>query len=77
MSSLWWSALLTPFGLLGMYVSGRKKRWGWLLGLCTQVLWIGYAVNTKAYFFIIGSSLYAAIYLKNYIEWGREAEKEN
>lgn len=74
--SLWWSAFLTPLGLVGMYVTGKKKRWGWLFGLTTQVAWIAYAVFTHQWFFIIGSLAYAGIYLKNYLAWGKE-EKLN
>lgn len=76
MSSFWWSALLTPFGLLGMYISGRKIKWGWLLGMGTQVLWVGYAIDTKGYFFIIGSMGYFSIYLKNFVAWYRADKKE-
>lgn len=74
--SLWWSACLTPLGLFGMYMSGRKNRWGWAFGLFTQAAWIAYAVQTKQWFFIIGSLGYAAIYLKNFLQWGRAEKKE-
>lgn len=76
MSSLWWSAFLTPFGLLGMYISGRKNKWGWLLGMCTQVLWVGYAIDTKGYFFILGSMGYFTIYLKNFVVWYKADKKK-
>lgn len=73
-SSLWWSLCLTPFGLLGMYMSGKKNRWGWALGMSTQVLWVGYAIDSGGYFFIVGSVSYFAIYLKNFLSWGRKPE---
>lgn len=63
---------LAPFGLLGMYATGRKKTWGWLLSLLTQMLWAGYAVGTAQYGFLIGTVSYAGIYLRNWIMWRRD-----
>lgn len=70
--SIWWSVFLTPLGLIGMYLSGRKLKVGWLFGLFTQTVWITYAVATHQYPFIIGSLGYAGIYLKNYLAWRRD-----
>ncbi len=66
---------LAPWGLIGMYVTGRKKTWGWLLALTTQVLWAMYAVGTAQYGFLIGTCSYAAIYFKNWVDW-RRADRE-
>jgi hypothetical protein len=63
---------LAPFGLLGMWATGRKKTWGWLLSLTTQVLWAVYAVGTGQYGFLIGTCSYAAVYLKNWLSWRRD-----
>lgn len=63
---------LAPWGLLGMYATGRKKAWGWLLALTTQCLWALYAVGTGQYGFLIGTVSYAVIYARNYIVWRRE-----
>jgi hypothetical protein len=64
---------LAPFGLLGMYVVGLKKRWGWMLGMTTQVLWATYAVGTAQYGFLLGTCAYFAVYLKNWLGWRRTA----
>lgn len=69
--NIWWSVILTPLGLLGMYLSGRKLKAGWLLGLFTQVIWVLYAVATKQYPFILASLGYGSIYAKNYLAWSR------
>lgn len=62
---------LAPFGLLGMYVVGLKKRWGWVLSMTTQALWAFYAVGTGQFGFLIGTVSYFAVYLKNWLGWGR------
>jgi hypothetical protein len=60
---------LAPFGLMGMYVVGRKKTWGWILSMATQSLWAAYAVGTGQYGFLIGTVSYFVIYLKNWLKW--------
>lgn len=63
---------LAPFGLLGMWVTGQRRTWGWLLSLVTQVLWALYAVGTGQYGFLVGTTAYAGVYLRNWIKWRRE-----
>lgn len=64
---------LAPFGLLGMYVVGLKKRWGWVLSMTTQSLWALYAIGTLQFGFLIGTVSYFIVYLKNWTGWGRPA----
>jgi hypothetical protein len=63
---------LAPFGLLGMYVVGLKKTWGWLVSMTTQALWATYAIGTGQFGFLIGTCSYFAIYMKNWLAWRRE-----
>lgn len=60
---------LAPFGLLGMWVVGQKRRWGWVLSMATQSLWAFYAVGTGQYGFLIGTVSYFAVYLRNWVKW--------
>lgn len=66
---------LAPFGLLGMWVVGQKKRWGWVVSMLTQSLWAFYAVGTGQYGFLIGTLSYFVVYLRNWLRW-REPEPE-
>jgi hypothetical protein len=63
---------LAPFGLLGMYVVGRKKTWGWVLAMVTQALWATYAVGTGQFGFLIGTASYFGLYLRNWLKWRKE-----
>lgn len=63
---------LAPFGLLGMWVVGQRRRWGWVLSLITQCLWAGYAVGTAQYGFLLGTTAYAGVYLRNWLRWRTE-----
>lgn len=73
----YWSYILAPFGLAGMWMAGRRNRWGWALSICTQVLWLAYAVQTQQWGFIPGSAAYGFIYVKNFISWRPNVEPEN
>lgn len=65
---------LAPFGLLGMWVVGKKQRWGWVLGMSTQSLWAFYAVGTGQYGFLIGTVSYFLIYAANFLRWTRDGD---
>jgi hypothetical protein len=65
----YWSYILAPFGLIGLWMSGSRNRWGWALSIGTQALWLTYAVQTQQWGFIPGSAAYGAIYLRNFIRW--------
>jgi len=47
------SWILAAIGIVGVYISGKKNRWGWALGTLYQLLWIVYAFFTAQYSFII------------------------
>lgn len=63
---------LAPFGLLGMWVTGQKKTWGWVLSMSTQALWALYAVGTAQFGFLIGTASYFVVYLRNWLRWRAE-----
>lgn len=67
-----WSFVLAAVGIAGIYLAGRKSKWGWGLGLAAQVLWLVFAVVTAQYGFILTAVAYGAVYGKNLWQWHRE-----
>lgn len=67
-----WSYGLAAVGILGIYLAGKKSKWGWAIGLGAQALWIIYAIVTDQYGFIISALAYAAIYGRNWALWAKE-----
>lgn len=63
------SWILAAVGIIGVYIAGKKNRWGWAIGGLYQILWILYAYFTKQYPFIIVCVVYLVIYVKNFFEW--------
>ncbi len=68
-----WSYLLMAVGVTGLYLSGSKKAYGWLIGLGAQVLWLAYGLSTHQYGFIISCAFYGSVYARNYLRWRRES----
>lgn len=67
-----WSFVLAAVGIAGIYLAGKKSKWGWGLGLAAQVLWVVFALTTAQYGFILTAIAYGAVYGKNLWQWHRE-----
>jgi nicotinamide riboside transporter PnuC len=71
-----WSWVLAVIGVTGIFFVGRKTIWGWHILLLNETLWITYAVITKQYGFIFSALAYGVVYVKSYLLWRREDEKD-
>lgn len=69
MTPLWWSLLLATVGVFGLWLAGRKSWVGWAIGLGAQFLWVGYALATEQYGFLISAGAYAAVNAHNLRKW--------
>jgi hypothetical protein len=69
MTHWYWSGPLAGFGLIGLYLAGRKSYWGWVVGLADEVLWIIYAVHTGQWSFCVSALAYAWVYGRNLRAW--------
>jgi nicotinamide riboside transporter PnuC len=70
-----WSWVLAAIGVTGIFFVGKKVIWAWLILLVNECIWIAYALTTDQYGFIVMATAYAAVYIKSYIAWRKEAEK--
>ncbi len=70
------SWILAVIGVLGIYFVGRKDAWAWIVLLFNEALWIGYALTTNQYGFILSALAYAAVYIRSYIHWSKEPVNE-
>lgn len=67
-----WSYALTLVGILGLWLTGRKSRWGFAVGLLAQVLWLTYAAVTQQWGFIFSACLFGFLYARNFYRWTKE-----
>jgi hypothetical protein len=70
-----WSWVLTAFLLTVLYMTGKKIRAGWIVGIVSQIIWLVYAITTKQYGFLVGVILVGGMYVKNWIDWGKDPAK--
>jgi hypothetical protein len=55
-----------------LWLMGNKSKWGPRLGIANQVLWLVYAISIKEWGLIPGVVLYAAVHVRNLIQWERK-----
>ena len=76
MNTWWWSWLLTAVGVFGLWLAGRKSAWGWAVGIGAQALWLGYAIHTRQWGFLVSVGAYGWVYAKNFRTWRREQRND-
>mgnify|MGYP006266770033 CR=1 FL=1 len=64
-----WSFILEGLGLCGAYFVARKVWWSWLVLATNSVLWVIYGTTTRQWGFVISSTMFFAIYLRNARKW--------
>ena len=65
----YWSWVLSIIGVIGLYLTGKKKWHGFAVGLAAEVAWVWYSFVTKQWGFIFGATIYIAAYVFNIKEW--------
>jgi hypothetical protein len=73
----WWSWLLMVTGVTGLYFSGRRMWWGWVIGLFSELIWIIYGLVTKQYGFIVFALVYGFVFAKNAYSWYKNPITDN
>jgi hypothetical protein len=61
-------------GALGMYHAGKKRRFGWLLGVLSEIAWVGYAIVISAPGLYPWAAAWAVVYAKNWIQWREQKD---
>ena len=67
-----WSYLLAGLGVLSLYLTGKKLKSGWVVGLVNSGLWVIYGITTNQYGFIMSAVVFILVQYKNYVAWARE-----
>jgi len=70
-----WSYLLAGLGILSIYLTGRKLKSGWVVGLINSALWIAYGLTSGQYGFVISALVFIGVQLKNYLNWAEEERR--
>jgi nicotinamide riboside transporter PnuC len=70
-----WSYLLAGLGVLSLYLTGKKLKSGWVVGLVNSGLWIIYGLTSNQYGFIVSAVVFIVVQYKNYLAWDREEKR--
>ena len=71
----WWvSWALSILGATGIFLTERKKWYGFAVGIVNECAWVAYSINTKQWGFIFGAAAYIIGYAMGIKEW-REDER--
>lgn len=71
MAGLVWSFALAGIGIVGLWLAGSGRWYGWAIGVAAQVAWIAYAVVTGQWGFIVSSLGYGFVYSRNLLRLAR------
>lgn len=77
MVAWWWSWLLMLVGVTGLFLAGKKRKIGWVIGIGVQLLWIIYAIVSKQWGFIMSAIVYGAVNTINWRRWKREESESS
>jgi nicotinamide riboside transporter PnuC len=64
--------LITLVGLIGFYLTGQKKAWGWLVGILSQLMWVWYAFQVHDLQILVPSAVYGAVYGYCFRQWTKK-----
>lgn len=67
--------ILSIIGVSGLFTIGLHKWWGWVIAFVNECLWIGFAIATKQYGFILGAVVYGAVNAYNAMKWKSKSGK--
>jgi hypothetical protein len=72
----WWvSWALSILGATGIFLTGRKKWYGFAVGIANECAWVWYSISTKQWGFIFGSVIYITAYSHGIQNWLSEARR--
>lgn len=70
-----WSAGLSVLALTTNYLAGNGRRYAWVIGIISQIGWIGFMLLTTNYGFLISITGFTVVYIRNFILWGRRTHQ--
>lgn len=66
--------VVDAFGFASNWLLTGRRRAGWVLSLAGQVVWLGVAVPTGQWAFVLASLVYGAVAVRGWVAWRRPVE---
>lgn len=68
--------IATGLLIIGLWQIGNKKRWGFLFTFVGELLWLAFAIFIAHIWSIaVLSAIFAFLAMRNYLQWGKDAEQ--
>lgn len=65
------SFVLASGGLVQLWLSGSKSRFGFVVGMLTSVGWFVYGVQSVQFGFVISAVVFFVVHVRNYVRWSK------
>lgn len=65
----WLSLAIELLTVVQLVALGRKKRWGWLVGLFCQIPWAMFCLLTGNFPFLVGVVIFGVLDYKGWSNW--------
>lgn len=67
------NVLLVVCAVVMLWTVGNGKRWGWLVGVASEIPWFILAVWVwRSWGVVLLCFLYGGLYGRNYVRWGKK-----
>ena len=66
-----WSFVLAGGGLIQLWMSGSKFRFGFVVGMLTSVGWFIYGVQSEQWGFLFSAVIFFVVHVRNYVRWSK------
>ena len=66
-----WSFVLAAGGLVQLWLSGSKRRFGFVVGMLTSVGWFVYGLQSRQFGFLISAVVFFVVHVRNFVRWSK------
>ena len=66
-----WSFVLAAGGLVRLWLSGSKRRFGFVVGMLTSVGWFVYGLQSRQFGFLISAVVFFVVHVRNFVRWSK------
>ena len=66
MSQLW-SWAISVLGLSAFWIAGSGKKWGWLVGIAQEIVFVIYSVIFRQWGFLVSAFIFMGVFGRNYL----------
>ena len=66
---------MSAVAVWSLYLMGNKNKYGPIVGIVNQVMWIYYVLYTEEWGLMIGVIVYTIVHIRNTYKWAKEDKK--